>query len=77
MTERLRHAECLLWLVALPVQECRAVCCSHKTLRQWAELWLYPVCLMLHAGFATGEHMQEKQKMLFVLLLEFLLFTSH
>lgn len=44
---------------------------------QWAELWLYPVCLMLHAGFATVEHMQEEQKVLFLLLLEFLLLTSH
>lgn len=45
-------------------------------MRQWAELWLYPVCLMLHAGFATVERMQEEQKVLFFLLLEFLLLTS-
>lgn len=45
--------------------------------QQWAELRLHPVCLMLHAAFATGEHVQEKQKMLFLLLLEFLLLTPH
>lgn len=31
---------------------------------------------MLHAGFATVERMQEEQKVLFFLLLEFLLLTS-
>lgn len=25
-------------------------------MQQWAELWLYPVYLMLHAGSATGTH---------------------
>lgn len=51
--------------------------CKSVLVRQWAELWLYPVCLMLHAGFSSGGHMQEKQNVLFLPLLECLLITSH
>lgn len=83
MAKGVRHIRvffCGWWLCLCKSMEQSAVPtrhCKSALGRQWAELWLYPVCLMLHAGIATRGHMQEKQKVLFLPLLEFLLITSH